>query len=187
MPTTRRTSRRRSQVSHRPAHWDKHEVKEAFAFWIAFEALLNLLTQCGFELVHRLREAMEMELIPAVLIALMMFLFYTPASRYTLVLTSAKNYCHELGMTILNLRVGQILKHLAGHHMRAVLLWVAATASLHFAIGCAQSILHRPRDPSAVRAPAGSTPQENTPSPTASEPAALAPSNHFELMRYLGN
>ena len=180
MTNARRTSHRRSQVQHRPAHWNPREAKEAFAFWLGFEALLNLLNRCGLELFSWLRDAMEHELIPGLLVASVLFLVYTPASRYALLLAAAKSHGYQFGQTILKLRVEQILHHILGHHMRTVLLWVAGTACIHLTVGCAKSAFLLTPDVPIVRALVSNVLQRKSPPPTpfnAANPAALATSN----------
>ena len=179
MTNTRRTSHRPSHVHHRPAHWDKHEIKEAFAFWLGFEALLNLLNLCSFELFRWLRDAMEDELIPGLAMALVVFVAYTPVSRYGLLLAAMKTYGYHLGQTILKLRVEQILRHLVGHHMRAILLWAAGTACIHLTVGLAKAVLHRPADPPSLRAPVNVPPRRTTPRTPSDPPnrAKLVPIN----------
>ncbi len=170
MSNTHRTSRPHNQTHHRPSHLDRREIKEAFAFWLGFEALLNVLNLCGVELFRWLREAMERELIPGLIMAAIVFMVYTPASRYGLLLAVAKNYGSQLGQTILDLRVGQILKCLAGHHMRTVLLWAAGTACIHFTVGCATSAFRRTPATSVVSTPVYSVPQRKTLPPTSPAP-----------------
>jgi len=187
MPNTRRTSRPPNKTHQRPAHWDPREIKEAFVFWLGFEALLNLLNMCGFELFCWLREAMEHELVPGFMMAVVMFVVYTPPSRYGLVLSATKSYGFQLGQTILKLRVEQILKFLVGHHMRTVLLWAGGTACIHLTVGCAKSAFPHHPQPPVLSVPVGNVPQRKTTPPTSSnapDPAALVSSNDSEIKRY---
>jgi hypothetical protein len=185
-PNTHPTTRRSKSVRHRPAHWNWHEIKEAFVFWLGFEALLNLLNMFGFEVIHWLHEAMESELIPGFVMAFILFAIWTPASRYGIALAALKSYGQQLGQTILKLRVEEIIKSLSGHHMRTLILWAGGTACIHLTIGCAKAVLQRPAEGPVTRAPIGTVPQRKTlppTSPNASHPAALVPINDQQLTR----
>ncbi len=142
-------------------------MKEAFAFWLGFEAILNLLNLCGFKLFRWLREAMEHELIPGLVMAAVVFAVCTPTSRYGLLVASARSYGQHLGHTILKLRVEQILKPLVSHHMRIVLCWALGTACIQLSVSWARSVLHRLPEAPVKWAPVGNLPQRKTPPPTA--------------------